>query len=162
MSAKTEIIDTGLSMARIGKVRAMDGLQVEIVWAEGNRADRTEVIDLSPVVATYKVFRPLRNDPELFSSVRLIEDGDAIAWDGPDLEMSAEHIETLADTIMTPADFAAFMKRNGLTQEAAAAVLGRSRRQIAYYLSTGPVPRVVALACYGYECLQDAQTPKVA
>src|SRR5882762_5943801 len=55
------------------------------------------------------------------------------------------------DEAMTPQDFASFLRRNDLTQEAAAALLGYSRRQIGTFVSTGPIPRVVALACYGYE-----------
>jgi hypothetical protein len=54
---------------------------------------------------------------------------------------------------MTPTEFARFLERNRLTQEGAAALLGRSRRQIGYYLNPGPVPRIVALACFGYEAL---------
>jgi hypothetical protein len=33
-------------------------------------------------------------------------------------------------------------------------LLGRSRRQIATYAAIGPIPRVVALACYGFESLR--------
>ena len=57
----------------------------------------------------------------------------------------------LAEQSMSPQDFVGFMKRNELTQEAAAAILGYSRRQIGYFTTTGPIPRVVALACKGYE-----------
>ena len=46
-------------------------------------------------------------------------------------------------------DDASFLQRNNLTQ--AEAVLGRSRRQIGYYLEKGPVPRLVALACAGWK-----------
>lgn len=106
------------------------------------------------MISSYKIYRPLRNDPPLFATARLVEDGDAVAWDGEDLEMSAEVIETLADQSMTPEEFSEFLQRNKLTQEAAAALLGRSRRQIGYYLNPGPVPRIVALACLGYEALQ--------
>jgi hypothetical protein len=51
---------------------------------------------------------------------------------------------------MTPQDFIAFMERYDLTEEAVAAVLGYSRRQIGYFKTAGPIPRVVALACKGY------------
>jgi hypothetical protein len=72
----------------------------------------------------------------------------AATWDGFDVDMSAETIETIAEESMASADFAAFLDRNGLTQEAAAAPLGRSRRQICYYLNPGPVPRVVVLVAW--------------
>src|SRR5262249_22113353 len=67
------------------------------------------------------------------------------------MEMSAELIEDIANDAMTPQDFAGFLRRNDLSQEAAATLLGYSRRQIENFVATGLVPRVVALACHGYE-----------
>ena len=151
--SEIEMVDTGLPMARIAAIRVAGPSSLKITWADGARADRVDLVDLTPVVGTYKVFRPLRNNPGLFATAQLVEDGYAVAWDGLDADMSAETIETLAEELMTPEEFASFLRRNNLTQEAAAALLGRSRRQICYYLSSGPVPRVVALACYGYESL---------
>jgi hypothetical protein len=147
----TEIIDTNLPMARIASIQVVGPARLEITWAEGNRAGRTESVDLTPVIGSYRVYKPLRDNPELFATAKLIEDGDAIGWNAGDLDMSADLIEAVAEEEMTSAEFAMFLKRNGLTQEAAAALLGRSRRQIGYYLNPGPVPRVVALACFGYE-----------
>jgi hypothetical protein len=86
----------------------------------------------------------------------------AVGFDPKILDMSAELIETLAEEEMTPEEFALFLNRNGLTQEAAAALLGRSRRQIGYYLSTGPVPRIVALACFGFEVRQARRRAEAA
>src|SRR5258708_38353529 len=68
--------------------------------------------------------------------------------------MSADTIQSLAQESMVPEDFKAFLTRNRLTQTAAAALLGRSRRQIANYTSIGPIPRIVALACHGFEALR--------
>jgi hypothetical protein len=149
-----DMLDTHIPMARIAAIRIGQGpLTLEVTWAEGRRAGRTEAVDLAPIVGSYKVYRPLRHDPPLFATAKIIEDGDAVAWDGADLEMSAETIETAAEESMTPREFAAFLDRNNLTQDGAAAVLGRSRRQIANYLKHGPIPRVVALACHGYEAI---------
>ncbi len=51
---------------------------------------------------------------------------------------------------MTPAELRRWIEQRGLTQKGAAKALGRSRRQIVYYLSgRWPVPQVVALACRG-------------
>jgi len=47
--------------------------------------------------------------------------------------------------------FKAFLFRNHLTLDAAAAILGISRRQAADFAKDKPVPRLVALACAGYE-----------
>ncbi|CAL8974795.1 hypothetical protein RHODGE_RHODGE_00499 [Rhodoplanes serenus] len=149
----TGVLDTGVPMARIAAARVVGPSHLEITWAAGNRGGRTETVDVAPLIGSYKVYRPLRGDAALFATARLIDEGDAIAWDGPDLEMSADLIETIAEQEMDSAEFARFLKRNKLTQEAAAALLGRSRRQIGYYLNPGPVPRIVALACFGYEAL---------
>jgi uncharacterized protein DUF2442 len=110
-------------------------------------------VDLTPVIGSYKVYRALRRDPQQFETAQLAEGGYAVVWPDLNLDMSADTIETVAEESMTPVEFASFLRRNSLTQESAAALLGRSRRQINYYLSTGPVPRIVALACYGYEAL---------
>ena len=150
MSAN-DIEDTGTPLPRIANLRAASPLTLIVTWAEGSRAGCVDRIDLAPVINTYKIFRPLRKNQALFETAHLIEDGDVVAWNGADLELSAEAIEGLAEQIMTPQDFVAFMKRNNLTQEACAAILGYSRRQIGYYTTTGPIPRVVALACKGYE-----------
>jgi hypothetical protein len=159
MSANTttnennDIVETidGEPVPRIAEIQALPQLRLRVIWAEGKRSGRTDEVDLSPAIKSYKIYRPLRENDRLFQSARLIEDGDVVAWEGDDLEMTAEMIEELADQIMTPQHFAAFLSRNNLTQEVAAAELGRSRRQIGYYLSTGPIPRIVAWACRGYE-----------
>jgi hypothetical protein len=148
-----EMVDSGLPMARIAVIRVAGPSTLEIAWAEGARSGRSDLVDLAPVIGTYKAYRQLRSNPKMFATAHLIEDGNAIAWDGLDVDMAAETIETLAEESMSPGEFAAFLRRNGLTQEAAAALLGRSRRQICSYINPGPVPRVVALACYGYEAL---------
>jgi hypothetical protein len=147
-----EIEDSGIPLARISAIEALPGFRLAVSWAEGSRAGRSDEVDLAPAINSYKIYRPLRNDEALFRTAYLIEGGDVVAWEGHgDLEMSADMIEALAEESMTPRDFAAFLQRNDLTQEAAAALLGRSRRQIGYYLSSGPIPRVVSLACHGYE-----------
>lgn len=147
-------VTSGQPMARIGRIDVAGPLSLRVTWAEGARAGTTDLVDLAPVVGSYRIYRPLRDNPELFASARIVEDGYVLAWDGKDLEMTAEVVEQCARETMSPADFADFLKRNSLTQEAAAALLGRSRRQIGYYLKPGPVPRIVALACFGYEALE--------
>ena len=150
MSA-TEIENTGTPLPRISEIRALPDFRLAIVWAEGSRRGRTDLIDLAPVIYTYKLYRPLRNNEELFQTARLVDDGNVVAWGDGRIDMSAELLEDIANETMTPQDFASFLERNGLTQEAAAALLGYSRRQIGNFVSVGPIPRVVALACYGYE-----------
>jgi hypothetical protein len=59
-------------------------------------------------------------------------------------------------------DVQLFIALKHLTHEAAAALLGRSRRQIEYYLKRGPLPRIVALACFGYEAFAARQRAEAA
>ncbi|PZA09303.1 hypothetical protein DNX69_24695 [Rhodopseudomonas palustris] len=150
MSAN-EVVDSGVIMPRIAKVEPLPDATLRIVWAEGRRAGREDVVDLSPAIYSYKIFRPLRGNGALFSTAHLVEDGDVVAWNGDDLEMTADLLQALAEETMNPKDFVAFLARHKLTQEEAGVLLGRSRRQIANYVSVGPIPRVVALACYGFE-----------
>ena len=155
-------LDTGVPLARLSAVRPLANGLLEVIWCAGPRAGGTDQVDVAPILGTYKIFRPLRDNPTLFATARLIEDGFVVGWDGPDLEMTAEVIERCADETMSPADFADFLRRNKLTQEQAAALLGRSRRQIGYYLKPGPVPRIVALACLGYQALAERRKTKAA
>jgi hypothetical protein len=152
MSA-TERIDSGIPMPLIAAVRPVDADNrvVEVTWAEGNRRGRTDVVNLSPLIETHRFYRPLRNNAALFDTVHVVDNGEAVAWGDDAIDMSADSIERLAEEAMTAEDFRAFLARNNLTQEAAAAILGRSRRRIAAYASEGGIPRIVALACRGYE-----------
>jgi hypothetical protein len=149
----TERIDSGIPMPLIGRVRPVDAANrlLEVTWAEGNRRGRTELVDLSPLIDTHRFYRPLRNDAALFDTVHIVDNGEAVAWGDDAIDMSADSIERLATEAMTAEDFRAFLARNNLTQEAAAAILGRSRRRIAAYANEGGIPRIVALACRGYE-----------
>jgi hypothetical protein len=158
MSA-TEIENTGVPLPRISQVRVLPGFRLLVVWADDWRAGEATTVDLTPVINSYKFYRPLRINEKLFQTAHLIDDGNAVAWGNDEIDMSAEMIEDIARESMTPRDFAEFLKRNHLTQEAIAGFLGYSRRQIGYYLSNGPIPRVVALACYGYEMRQKAHDP---
>lgn len=139
-------------MPRIGGMRVIDATTIRVNWIEGSRAGRTETIDLSSLIDNFKLYEPLRRNKKLFATAHIIEDGSAIAWSDDDaIDMAATSIERLAEEAMSSEDFYAFLERNSLTHQGAASALGRSRRQIEYYLSTGFIPRVIALACFGYE-----------
>jgi hypothetical protein len=56
-------------------------------------------VDLSPIINAIKYFRPLRDDATLFVTAHLIEDGDVIAWSGPDIELTADAIIALLDPL---------------------------------------------------------------
>jgi hypothetical protein len=151
MSAN-DIQSTGVQLPHIAHVDARFPDILVITWADGQRVGRVDAINVSPIINTYKIFRPLRKNEALFEAARVSEDRDSIVWDdNDDLELSAEALEELAEQTMAPDHFVAFMQRNGLTEEGVATILGYSRRQIGYFKTTGPIPRVVALACRGFE-----------
>jgi len=140
-------INVGPPMPEIAKVTPTDKLGIEVAWKEGLRRERTDVVDLSPLIKSFKFYKPLLK-PAVFATARLDDDdGHAVVWDG-DIDMSAMSIERLAEESMNAAEFRSFMETLDLTQEQAAALLGYGRRQIAHYLAgTKPIPRIVALAC---------------
>jgi hypothetical protein len=147
--SETDMIVVGDPLPKLASVEPANGpTSVSVVWASGSRAGMTEIIDLAPMIYTFKVFRPLRDDPALFRTVRLGEWGASIVWEGhDDLDIGADALEELACEQMTPTDFQAFMKRHGFSYDATAAALGISRRLVAYYARERIVPRTVALAC---------------
>lgn len=99
--AATNETGTILSAARpaacLSPVRAIGKHRLSVTWSTGARAGRTDEVDVSSIIRAYKIYRPLRDDPALFATVTLIEDGFVVGWDGPDLEMTAEVIERCLD-----------------------------------------------------------------
>ena len=145
---ENQTFTVGEALPRIASVSVLQGFQVAVKWQAGARAGQSDVIDLGPAIMTYKLYAPLRDDPELFRTVHVINYGSALGWgDGEEIDMSAEGVEDLAEQAMTAAEFRAFMERHKFTQDAAAAQLGISRRQVNYFLTSKTIPRTVALAC---------------
>jgi hypothetical protein len=128
-----KISKKGVPLPRISRLRVFADFRVSVLWAEGSRTGAADTVDLAPVIDTYKLYRPLRNNKKLFQTARLVDDGSAIAWGDGTIDMPAEMIEDIADQAMalSPKDFA----------------------------STGPIPRVEAPARHGREARQEASDP---
>ena len=148
MSA-TDTITVGRALPKLLSAEPANGpFSVSVTWAAGERMGRTDIVDLAPMIFTFKVFRPLRDDPALFRTVSVGEWGATLVWAGnDDLEIGAESVEEMAEEVMSNADFAAFLTRNSLTRDAAAAQLGIARRLVSYYAKNREIPRHIALAC---------------
>jgi hypothetical protein len=153
MSKTEQAISIGEPMPRLASVAHHGAYEITVEWAapstraQGSTAD---VVDLAPLVLTHKLYKPLRDNPDLLKTVHMIEDGSAIAWGVDDaIDMAATSIERLVEEQMSPADFRAWLEQNKLTYDAAAAQLGISRRLVAYYANQRPVPRYIALAILG-------------
>lgn len=134
----------------ISEVRPAEKLCIMVTWSRGPRAPKTEKIDLSPLVNSLKIYKPLRNNRALFETVHLLDEGgDIIAWGDDDaIDMDSLALEELARDMMTAEDFKALLNTLQFTHLTAGAMLGYSRRHIENFLSGAkPVPRVCSLAC---------------
>jgi hypothetical protein len=99
------------------------------------------------------------SDPSVFASVAVDDWGHGITW--PPLDQGVDvatlvrlHKEQTGQAFPVEA-FNAWMERNHLSLTAAARALGLTRRAILYYHGGHhPIPRVVGLACTGWEAMQ--------
>ena len=134
---------------RIESVKAIGSESLRVVWSTGEDLP----VDVSRLVRRYKLYTPLR-EARLFKKVRADEWGHSVLWPG-NIDMSADTLYELAREQAGewgPESFDAWMQRNGLSLSAAADALDMTRRMIAHYRTgSRPIPRVVALACEGWE-----------
>jgi DNA-binding XRE family transcriptional regulator len=140
------------ALPRIVSVSAADRpLTLRMGWDTGDET----VIDISSMIAAFRVYSPLRDDAALFRQVRVGEYGADIVWPGG-LDVSNDTLWRLAQeqsgATMTADAFRSWRARRAYTLDAAARALGLSRRLIAYYeAGERPIPRVVALATRALE-----------
>ncbi len=154
MKATTEddVITVGQPFPRAETVAPLAGLAVLVTWADGKQI----AVDLGPTLHRFKLYAPLRADRALFETVH-VANGSTIAWGSDDaIDMHVGEIERLAGEKMEAADFKAWMQGLGLTLDSAAALLGMSRRMVAYYAGGTEIPRYVALACAHLASKRDA------
>jgi DNA-binding XRE family transcriptional regulator len=129
-------------------------LTLRIQW---NTGDQT-LVDVSAMINSFRLYAPLRQNPELFRQVGVGEHGADIVWTD-DLDMSNDTLWRLAreqsGATMTADAFRRWRERRAYTLDAAARALGLSRRMIAYYeKGERPIPRVVALATRALEAAE--------
>lgn len=130
-------------------VRVVAPLTLELDWS----TKETLRVKLTAVVSKFKAFEPLKT-PALFTGVRVDEWGHALEW--PEgLDMGADRLYELcreqAD-LPTASQFNAWMAQHHLSLTDAANALGMTRRMMTYYRTGArPIPKVVMLACKGWE-----------
>jgi DNA-binding transcriptional regulator YiaG len=140
------------TLPRIAAVTAADRpMTLRICWEKGDES----LVDVSGVIATFRIYEPLRQSPELFHQVRLGEHGTDIVWTD-EIDMAADTLWRLAQeqagVTLSPEAFKQWRERKAYTLETAAEALGVSRRMVAYYeQGKKPIPRVVALATRALE-----------
>lgn len=127
--------------------RIVGTLTVEVDWSTGE----TLCADLS--AHTAPPFDTLRN-PEFFTRMTREDWGHGLGWpDGLDLgaDMLYEMCREQAG-LPTASEFDRWMQRNSLSLTKAAETLGMTRRMIAHYRTgSRPIPKVVGLACKGWD-----------
>lgn len=137
-----DIITVGKPIPRIASATPAEGRKVRIAWKDGT----SKVVDLAAPFASRRIFIPLRNDDALFRTLRVSEYGDALEWDGPDLEFPASWLDRLPEAEFSNEDFRNAMDALKLTLDGMAADLDISRSLIAEYRKDRPIPRHIALA----------------
>lgn len=138
----SDIVTVGKPIPRIQSATPMGGRKLKIVWRDGS----TKVVDLSAPLASRRIFIPLRSGDTLFEKVRVSEYGDALEWDGPDLEFPASWLDRLPDAEFSNEDFRKAMDVLRLSLDGMAAELGISRSQVAEFKKGKPIPRHIAHA----------------
>ena len=137
---------------RISDVRAEAPTTLEITWTTGE----TLRADVADWIRRFQVLQPLI-DPTLFNRARVGWYGHSIEWTD-EIELGADQLydrckEQAGEP--SPRTFDAWMHRNDLSLSTAAEALGLSRRMVAYYRTgSRPIPKVVGLACTGWEVEQ--------
>lgn len=137
-----DVISGGNPLPRIAGAVPLDGRRVKVMWRSGE----TKVVDLAPALASRRIYMPLRNDDALFQTLKVSEYGDALEWDGSDLEFSAVWLHHLPEAEFSNAEFRDAMDRLGMTLDGMAAELEISRRKVADYRKADRIPKHIALA----------------
>lgn len=123
---------------------------VAITWING----KTDQVDLSALMADLAGLEPLDNAPT-FAAIQVGEDGWSLLWPSG-IEIGTDTLWRMAREQAgdaTPvSEFTRWRKRNGLSLSDAAAALGITRRMVSYYeAGRYLIPRMVGLACKGWE-----------
>ncbi|HRJ41204.1 MAG: DUF2442 domain-containing protein [Caldilineaceae bacterium] len=134
---------------RIEGVEMIAPLRLRIAWSTGESYD----VDLSEPINRLQALAPLR-DPSFFARVQVGEWGHSLVWN-EEIDLGADRLyergKEQAGEI-SPRQFDAWMRNHQLSLTTAAEALGLSRRMIAHYRTgSRPIPRIVHLACKGWE-----------
>ncbi|HEX5338938.1 MAG TPA: hypothetical protein VFW53_10925 [Gallionella sp.] len=137
---------------RLTHTKALKNSHLQISYADGAEFD----IDLSDWIKSSACLKPLQ-DPRLFATAKLSEFGRAVEFGKGEIDLAADNLRNLATEQSGGIGHERiwnWMHGNNLTLDAAAEVLGISRRMLAYYRNgEKTIPRHIWLACVGWETL---------
>lgn len=136
-----DVVSVGEPLARLAAAMVIDNRRVRVTWRNGNSV----TVDLGPVLLSHRHFIPLRNNDDLFQTLRVNEDGTALEWD-EGIELSALWISRLPEIGMENAEFRAIMAKLHYSLDGMASALDISRRMVAMYRGAAPIPAHIALS----------------
>jgi len=135
--------------ARLESVKPEPGTMLTATYSDG----RVLRVDLADLASRLQTFAPLE-DPVEFATAKVTDFGWTLEWDcGASLdsdrliEMALEQAAMVADV-----NFRRWQDANRLSLTDAANAIGLTRRTVSQYRTGArPVPRIVGLACKGWE-----------
>lgn len=140
---------------RINAVEVLGPTRLRIAWTTEERLE----VDLAEPIKRLKALAPLQ-DPVAFGRVKVGEWGHSLVWDG-EIDLGADRLyERCKEQAgeFSPGQFDAWIKANRLSLTTAAEALGLSRRMVAHYRTgSRPIPKIVGLACQGWEIQRRTQ-----
>ena len=143
------VVDSGEPLSQAVAAEATGPCRLRVRFDDGRVAEAC----LEGLASRSEHFARLR-DPAVLARVEPVHDGAALRFAGDEaLEIGADLIAALADRQrpMTGQDFAAWMRRHGLSDNTAADVLGLARRTVQGYKAAAAVPPLVAIACRAFD-----------
>jgi hypothetical protein len=130
----------------IRSIRPDDDRRLVITWKGGTES----IVDVSKLLADYPIFKPLRDDDDLFHKVTVGEWGWCSHW-SDDLEISADTLWRLA-LEQGSSWLRGWRAAHNMTQAEAASALGVSPRMWRYYEAASHLlPKTVRLAGIGLD-----------
>jgi len=147
---------------RLNAVRALPDYRLALTFIDGQQL----TLDLSADLHAYPGLQPLLAD-HVFEGASLGDDGWTVEWPEPDIQIGADslYLDALAQnaTDENTRIFINWRARTGLPLNQAAEALGVSARSISRYSSgREAVPRSLALACLGWDSLQQCSALEAA
>jgi len=140
---------------RLQAVQARPDFKLSLTFVDGQRF----TLDMSQDIAKYPGLKPL-HDRKAFAGATLGDDGWTVEWPQLDIQIGADtlYLDALAQDAPDENTriFIGWRARTGFNLAQAAEALGVGTRSITRY-SNGreAVPRTLALACLGWERLQE-------
>ena len=144
-----------MNRPRLKTVEALAHQQLALTFIN----DVKYVLDLSGDISAFPGLQPLK-DPNVFKQAQIGDDGWTVEWAGPDIQIGADTLyldaKAQAATDENTRIFIGWRARTGLPLALAAEALGVSTRSITRYTNgSEAAPRTLALACLGWDALQN-------